>query len=146
MTKRTATLYPSSVRALQALGQRIKDARLRRHFSSETVAARADISRQTLIKIEAGIGSVAMGNYFQVLVVLGLDKDINAVARDDILGRRLQDAELPQRQRAPRTVLLNTRRRLSATTRLASLDAVSANTEDERTIANTAAKDKKRDK
>jgi len=103
MTKRTATLYPSSARVLQALGQRIKDARLRRHFSSETVAARAGINRQTLAKIEAGAGSVAMGNYFQVLVVLGLDKDVNAVARDDVLGRRLQDAELPQRQRAPRS-------------------------------------------
>jgi transcriptional regulator with XRE-family HTH domain len=82
----------------------MKDARLRRHFSSETVAARAGINRQTLAKIESGADSVAMGNYFQVLVVLGLDKDVNSVARDDVLGRRLQDAELPQRQRAPRTV------------------------------------------
>jgi transcriptional regulator with XRE-family HTH domain len=102
MTKRIATLYPSSVKALQALGQRMKDARLRRHFSAETVAARAGISRQTLAKIEAGADSVAMGNYFQVLVVLGLEKDMNVVARDDVLGRRLQDAELPQRRRAPR--------------------------------------------
>jgi transcriptional regulator with XRE-family HTH domain len=106
MSKRTATLYPNAIRALQALGQRLKDARLRRHFSAETVAARAGISRQTLGKIEAGADSVAMGNYFQVLVVLGLEKDINVVARDDVLGRRLQDAELPQRQRAPRTVSL----------------------------------------
>lgn len=103
MVKRTATLYPSSTKALQALGQRLKDARLRRRFSSETVAARAGIGRQTLAKIEAGADSVAMGNYFQVLVVLGLDQDIHAVARDDVLGRRLQDAELPYRQRAPRT-------------------------------------------
>lgn len=42
------------------------------------------------------------GNYFQVLAVLGLDKDMHVVARDDVVGRRLQDAELPQRQRAPR--------------------------------------------
>jgi transcriptional regulator with XRE-family HTH domain len=103
MIKRTATLYPNSVKALQALGQRMKDARLRRRFSAETVAARAGISRQTLAKIEAGADSVAMGNYFQVLVVLGLEKDINVVAHDDVLGRRLQDAELPQRRRAPRT-------------------------------------------
>lgn len=111
MTKRTATLYPSAVRALQALGQRMKDARLRRHFSAETVAARAGISRQTLGKIEAGADTVAMGNYFQVLVVLGLEKDINVVARDDVLGRRLQDAELPQRQRAPRTLSVDVKGR-----------------------------------
>jgi transcriptional regulator with XRE-family HTH domain len=97
-----ATLYPSSARALLALGKRLKDARLRRHFSAETVAARAGITRQTLAKIESGAASVTMGNYFQVLVVLGLDKDMNTVARDDVLGRRLQDEELPQRRRAPR--------------------------------------------
>lgn len=102
MPKPATTLYPSSARALLALGQRMKDARLRRQFSAETVAARAGITRQTLIKIESGTASVTMGNYFQVLVVLGLDKDINVVARDDVLGRRLQDAELPQRRRAPR--------------------------------------------
>lgn len=103
MVKRTATLYPTSAKTLQALGQRLKDARLRRRFSAETVAARAGIGRQTLAKIEAGAESVSMGNYFQVLVVLGLEQDIHAVARDDVLGRRLQDAELPHRQRAPRT-------------------------------------------
>ncbi len=102
MPKPSTTLYPSSVRTLLALGKRMKDARLRRRFSAETVAARAGINRQTLTKIESGAGSVTMGNYFQVLVVLGLDKDMNSVAGDDVLGRRLQDAELPQRSRAPR--------------------------------------------
>ena len=102
MPKPPATLYPSSARTLLALGKRLKDARLRRQFSAETVAARAGIARQTLTKIEAGSGSVTMGNYFQVLAVLGLDKDMHSVARDDVLGRRLQDEALPQRQRAPR--------------------------------------------
>lgn len=102
MTRPSTLLYPNSARALKALGQRIKDARLRRHFSAETVAARAGITRPTLTKIEGGAASVMMGNYFQVLVVLGLDTDMNLVARDDTLGRRIQDSELPQRQRAPR--------------------------------------------
>jgi transcriptional regulator with XRE-family HTH domain len=102
MPKPSTTLYPSSARALLALGQRIRDARLRRQFSAETVATRAGITRPTLTKIESGASSVTMGNYFQVLAVLGLDKDMNLVARDDVLGRRLQDAELPQRRRAPR--------------------------------------------
>lgn len=103
MPRSSTILYPSSAKALQALGSRLKDARLRRHFSMETVAARAGITRQTLTRIEDGSPSVMMGNYFQVMVVLGLEKDMNLVARDDVLGRRLQDAELPQRQRAPRT-------------------------------------------
>jgi transcriptional regulator with XRE-family HTH domain len=102
MPKPASTLYPRSARTLSALGQRLKDARLRRQFSAETVAARAGITRQTLAKIESGAASVTMGNYFQVLAVLGLDKDISQVANDDALGRRLQDAALPQRQRAPR--------------------------------------------
>ena len=102
MPKPAATLYTSSARTLLALSKRLNDARLRRQFFAETVAARAGITRQTLTKIESGSGSVTIGNYFQVLVVLGLDKDMNAVARDDVLGRRLQDEALPQRVRAPR--------------------------------------------
>jgi transcriptional regulator with XRE-family HTH domain len=101
MPKPSATLFPASMRVLTELGQRLKDARLRRHFSAETVAARAGITRNTLIKIECGSPSVTMGNYFQVLTVLGLDKDMAAIALDDVLGRRLQDAGLPHRKRAP---------------------------------------------
>jgi transcriptional regulator with XRE-family HTH domain len=95
-------LYPNARRGLAALGQRLKDARLRRRFSSETVSARAGISRATLSKIESGDPSVTMGNYLQVLVVLGLDRDIEGIASDDEVGRRLQDAGLPHRERAPR--------------------------------------------
>ncbi|MDP2875922.1 MAG: helix-turn-helix transcriptional regulator [Holophaga sp.] len=102
MNKRTVTIYPSSAKELKALGQRLKDARLRRRFSMETVCARADISRPTLYKIENGDPSVAMGIYVQVLRVLGLVEDLSLIAKEDVLGRRLQDESLPQRKRAPR--------------------------------------------
>lgn len=102
MNKRTVTIYPSSAKELKALGQRLKDARLRRRFSMETVCARADISRPTLYKVENGDPSVAMGSYLQVLRVLGLVADLSLIAKEDVLGRRLQDESLPQRKRAPR--------------------------------------------
>lgn len=101
MAKRV-TIYPASAREMEALGQRLKDARLRRRFSMETVCARADISRPTLYKVENGDPSVAFGIYIQVLRVLGLVEDVSLIAKEDVLGRRLQDESLPQRKRAPR--------------------------------------------
>jgi transcriptional regulator with XRE-family HTH domain len=95
-------LYPSSARELAALGERLKNARLRRRFSARTVSARANISRTTLSKIEHGDPAVTLGNYVQVLRVLGLEKDLTNIAKDDELGRRLQDERLPHRLRAPR--------------------------------------------
>ena len=102
MTKRTTTIYPASAKEMAALGQRLKDARLRRRFSMETVCSRADISRPTLYKVENGDPSVTIGIYVQVLRVLGMVEDLSMIAKEDVLGRRLQDESLPHRKRAPR--------------------------------------------
>lgn len=102
MTKRTVTIYPASAKEMEFLGQRLKDSRLRRRFSMETVCSRADISRPTLFKIESGDPSVAIGSYVQVLRVLGMLQDLSLIAKEDALGRRLQDESLHQRKRAPR--------------------------------------------
>jgi len=102
MPKKTLALYPASSREMTALGERLKDARLRRRFSMETVCIRANISRPTLYKIEHGDPSVTIGHYVQVLRVLGLVEDLAVIAREDTLGRRLQDESLPHRKRAPR--------------------------------------------
>ena len=102
MRKRTIILYPASLKEMDALGLRLKDARLRRRFSMETVCARADISRPTLYKVEKGDPSVAIGIYVNVLRVLGLIDDLSLIGKEDVVGRRLQDESLPQRKRAPR--------------------------------------------
>ena len=93
-------LLPSQRRMLDTLGEQIRLARLRRDLSSEQIAERAGIARVTPIKIEKGDEGVAMGYYFRVLAALGLEKDLLLVAKDDELGRRLQDAKLTVRERA----------------------------------------------
>ncbi len=103
MPKKTQHMYPATQKELSALGQRLKDARLRRRFSMEAVGKRAGISRPTLYKIEQGDPSVTFGHYVQVLRVLGLLDDLALVAKEDSLGRRLQDESMSQRERAPRT-------------------------------------------
>lgn len=89
---------------MQALGQRLKVARLRRGLSTVLFAERMGISRDTLNRLEKGDATIALGTYMRALRVLGLDKDIEAVARDDELGRKLQDLNLlGQKTRQPRT-------------------------------------------
>lgn len=102
MTKKRIVMYPASMKEMDALGQRLKDARLRRRFSMETVCARADISRPTLYKVEKGDPTVAIGIYVNVLRVLGLVEDLGMIAKEDAIGRRIQDDALPHRKRAPR--------------------------------------------
>lgn len=102
MERRKTVILPSLIKVLTELGENIKLARLRRKLSAEQVAERAGISRATLWHVEKGSPSVAMGIYGQVLFVLGLDKDLLKIAADDTLGRKLQDAELIVKERAPK--------------------------------------------
>ena len=95
-------LLPKITRLLAILGENIKLARLRRRLSSEQISERANISRPTLVSIEKGSASVSMGAYAQVLAILGLEEDLLLLAKDDELGRKLQDANLPIRSRAPK--------------------------------------------
>ncbi|WP_072976012.1 helix-turn-helix transcriptional regulator [Flavobacterium saccharophilum] len=74
--------------------ENIKLARKRRKLTTTQLAERADISRSTLYLIEKGNEGVAMGAYFNVLRVLGLQQIFLKIAADDILGRKLQDLEL----------------------------------------------------
>jgi len=87
---------------VENFGGNLKLARLRRKFSAETVAQRAGISRKTLSRVEQGDPAVALGRYAPVMQVLRLERDLERLAADDILGRKLQDASLTTRRRAPK--------------------------------------------
>lgn len=95
MKKAVYNIMPQTENILKTMGEQIKLARLRRNLSAELVAQRAGISRASLWKVESGNPAVAMGNYAAVLHALNnMDKDLLLVAKDDELGRRLQDANL----------------------------------------------------
>lgn len=102
MAREKNVILPSLSRILKELGTNIRLARLRRKFSEAVVAERAGIARNTLRAIERGDPSVTFSAYANVLFTLGLEKDLKLIARDDELGRKLQDAELPIKARAPR--------------------------------------------
>jgi transcriptional regulator with XRE-family HTH domain len=102
MKSRSAVLFPSTERILAQLGEQIKLARLRRKVSVQLIAERAGISRATVWAVEKGSPTVSIGHYAQMLTALNMDEDLLLVAKDDELGRKLQDLELPIRKRAPK--------------------------------------------
>ena len=103
MKKAAYNILPGTEEILKTMGEQIKLARLRRSLSSELTAERAGISRASLWKVEKGDPSVAMGIYAAVLHALNnLDQDLLLLAKDDVLGRQLQDLNLITIKRAPR--------------------------------------------
>ena len=103
MKKALYNILPGTEEILRNMGEQIKLARLRRELSTELVAERAGISRVSLWKVEKGDPSVAMGIYAAVLHALNnLDRDLLLVAKDDALGRQLQDLNLITKKRVPR--------------------------------------------
>ncbi|MGH8153394.1 MAG: hypothetical protein ACREPF_11775 [Rhodanobacteraceae bacterium] len=66
------------------------------------MAERAGITRATLLRVERGDAAVALGIYARVLPAPGLEADLDQLAADDVLGRKLQDAALGACARPPR--------------------------------------------
>ena len=103
MGKKSVVIMPGTNEILETMGNQIKMARLRRRIPAELVAERAGICRATLWAVEKGSPSVCIGIYAAVLHALnGMDKELLLIAKDDELGRKLQDLELPTRKRAPK--------------------------------------------
>lgn len=78
------------------VGEQIKLARLRRDLSIAQVAERATCSPLTINRIEKGLPTVSIGIYLRVLYAL----QFLLLAKEDVLGRTLQDLSLKHRKRA----------------------------------------------
>jgi transcriptional regulator with XRE-family HTH domain len=99
MPARQPPFYPGQKRILTALGERLRLARLRRNLTIDVSCERAGISRMTLFRAEVGSPAIALGTLLRILSVLGLENDLELIARDDKAGRLLQDQALPIRRR-----------------------------------------------
>ena len=91
-------IFPHEKRILSDLGERIRLARLRRGISANTLAERSSISRMTLHRAEKGASNITIGVYIRIFAALQLTDDFKLLAKDDVLGRKLQDLELRQRR------------------------------------------------
>ncbi len=101
--QREVVIMPKTLDILKTMGEQIKMARLRRNLPVKIVSERAGISRNTLWQIEKGNPSVAIGYYAAVLHALNnLDGDLLFVAKDDVLGKKLQDLEMSAKKRVSR--------------------------------------------
>ncbi len=65
------------------------------------MAARVGASRETIGRLEHGDPKIGLAVLVRVLGVLGLEADLDLLAGNDDIGRRLQDLELRARSRAP---------------------------------------------
>jgi len=92
--KRSAVIFPKNKKILLALGENIKLARKRRKLTQVLISERTGLSRITIRNIEKGDSGVSIGHYLVVLSVLGLADDLLNIAKDDELGRKLQDIDL----------------------------------------------------
>lgn len=102
--KKTVTASPMAKRQLKELGSNIKMARLRRNLSLRAVAQRAGISVNTVVAVENGEPGVSIGAIANVLHCLSLVEDISLIAKDDVLGRKLQDLKIEPKKRAPKKI------------------------------------------
>ncbi|WP_298292963.1 helix-turn-helix transcriptional regulator [Thiomonas sp.] len=94
MAKKTAPLLPPVNELLQQFGERLRLARLRRRLPAKQVAERAGMSPMTLRSLERGSAGVTMGAYLAVMHVLGIERDLDLLAKADPVGRELQDSRL----------------------------------------------------
>lgn len=103
MAKTTSPLLPVTKHRLEAFGERLRLARLRRRLQAKLVAERAGMSTMTLRAVERGSPGVTLGAYMAVLQVLQLEEDIDLLGKEDSMGRRMQDTQMPPVLRIRRT-------------------------------------------
>jgi len=100
-TKGLNALPPSLQREFKKLGGDIRNARVRRKLTTLELAKRVFVSENTMIRVQKGNPSVAIGIYGRVLFLLGMTGRIGMLAdfSVDPISQDIENAALPKRVR-----------------------------------------------
>lgn len=104
MSKRTPPVRPQHALRIEAMGQRLRTARMARGMTQANLAERVGVDRTTIGKLEAGDPSTSLSTVLRVLSTLGLERDIDRIAAADEVGAQLAADSLRRpssRRRAP---------------------------------------------
>ena len=89
--------------SLKALGNRLREERLRRNETQKIFAARIGVSVPTLYKMESGDHRVQLGHWAVALDLLGRRDDLNQLLNPkENLFAKYEQAQKPKRRRASR--------------------------------------------
>ncbi len=98
-SKAHAVLSDAAMGSLTQLGERLREARLRRNWTQAQTAEKAGLSESSIKKVEAGSPRIMVAAYLSLLDVFGAPTAFDQVlgAGDDTLGEALARQALRQR-------------------------------------------------
>lgn len=100
-SKSHALLSDAALGSLRSLGERLREARLRRNWTQALAAEKAGLSASSVKKVEGGSAHITIAAYLALLDIYGLPGvfDKLLVPGDDTLGEALSRAGARQRAR-----------------------------------------------
>ena len=105
MSKSYSVISDAALGSLMGLGDRLREARLRRNWTQAQTAEKAGLSESSVKKVESGSPRITMGAYLSLLDVFGLPTAFDAVvaAGEDSIGEALSRSQTRRRARSPGT-------------------------------------------
>ncbi|MEM9623050.1 MAG: helix-turn-helix transcriptional regulator [Pseudomonadota bacterium] len=103
-SKSHALLSDAALGSLQGLGQRLREARLRRNWTQAMTAAKSGLSESSIKKVEAGSAHITVAAYLALLDIYGMPAAFDAAfaAGQDTLGEALASSQQRRRARGER--------------------------------------------
>lgn len=86
MRKKIFPVSDKLLKILSVFGSNLKAARERRSITIGELAERIDVSVSTIIRLEKGSYDLPIATYLQAMYVLGLEKELEKLCKDDLVG------------------------------------------------------------